>query len=441
MSLRRWVGIFLAGALVFRLAIVFTWHAPAGDGVQYYQLTQELRRAQRFAYSPKGPDAYSRLPGYPLFLSAVASPFRPVPMGEHVMWAVVWNVLLDLGSALLVLGILKERGLRGQKLGLALTALCPTLWLLSCFALAESLSTFLGTLTIYLAVRAHRTRPLENAVLAGAVAGFAQLVRADAITFSIGAFLILLWLRSRAVLFFTAAALIVFAPWPIRNQLKFGAPHFASTTMRMMDGTPLGDGPVKWARTWSSSIPGEGWYDLMLANGMPLDVRRPGVVLPVMYDDEAERARVVALFERYNREKLTPAVNEAFEQLAQERRARAPFRYWVTLPLGRIARLWAPAPDFELPFRVKWLGMPTMRPVLGWLDKLLFAAALVGAIFLWRRGERLLVAGIVTCVLARTVLYGFAIPHGTGGRYLIEVFPLLIVLATQAWPPRARATS
>lgn len=432
-------ALVVAGVIAFRLAIVGTWHAPAGDGVQYYRLAQELRRAGRFAFSPTAPLAYSRLPGYPLFLAAVVSPFHPLPLGRHVLWAAIWNVVLDLGSALLVLGILRERKLRGGRAGLLLTLLCPTLWLLSTFALSESLATFLGTLELYLAVRALRERPLRFALLAGAAAGFGQLVRADAVTFAPGAIVLLFGVRDRRPLAaFAAAALVVFAPWPVRNQLRFGAPHPLSTTMRKMDGAPLGDGPVEWARTWSSSAPGEGWYDLMLANDLPLDVRRPGIVNPAMYDDAAERARVVALFERYNRERLSPGVDAAFRELARERRARAPFKYWVALPLARIARLWSPAPEWELPFRVPWLGMPAHRPLLGWLDKLLFAAALLGAVLLWRRGDRLLVGAILACACARTILYGFAIPHGTGGRYLVEIFPALIVLATQAWPIRAR---
>src|SRR5262249_54318242 len=154
----------------------------------------------------------------------------------------VWNVLLDLGSALLIFAILWERKLRGARLGMALTVLCPTLWILSCYALAETLSTFLGTLEIYFAVRALRDRPLRWAARAGVVAGFAQLVRAEAATFGVGVAVILLSLKERrlqAVAAFAAAALAVFAPWPIRNQLRFGAPHAASTTWRMMDGTPL----------------------------------------------------------------------------------------------------------------------------------------------------------------------------------------------------------
>ncbi len=440
----RWVGAFLVGALLFRLAIVITWHAPAGDGVQYYQLSQELRRAARYAYAPPpAPLSYSRLPGYPLFLAATVSPFHPLPLGVHVVWATVENVLLDLATALLVFLILHERRMRGAKLALALVVLCPTLWLVSCFALSESLSTFLGVLELFLALRALERRPLLYAALAGAVAGFAQLTRADALTFAAGVLIILCALQHRrlaAMVSFAAAALAVFAPWLIRNQIEFGATHAASTTWRKMDGAPLGDGPIAWARTWSTSQPGEAWFDLMMANDAPLEINRPGVVLPAMYDNAGERAHVVQLFERYNRERLSPSLDAAFMQLAEERKARAPLRFWVTLPLKRMLVLWSPAPPWELPFRVGWLGMPTLRPALGWLDKLLFVAALAGAIVWWRREqERLLLLGLIACVAARTLLYGFAIPHGVGGRYLVEAFPLFILMAAQL--ANARATS
>jgi hypothetical protein len=40
MTDRRRVLLFVAVALAFRLAVIATWRAPAGDGVQYYQLAE-----------------------------------------------------------------------------------------------------------------------------------------------------------------------------------------------------------------------------------------------------------------------------------------------------------------------------------------------------------------------------------------------------------------
>ena len=431
---------FVGAALVFRLAIVLGWHQSGGDGLQYFQLAQELRRAGRFSYGADQPLSYSRLPGYPLFLAATVSPGHPLSLENHVFWAALENLLLDLGTALAVFGVLRRRGLRGAWLGLLMTLLCPTLWLVSSFAMTESLSTFLGTLLLYLAVRATETRPLIFAAAAGAVTGLALLVRADAITFVPGALVLLAALPARrvqAMAAFGAAALAVFAPWPIRNQLRFGAPHFAATGWRDMDGEPLGNGPFEWARTWSRSRPGDAWFEIVMANHARLEPQRPGVLIPDMFDDAAERERLMRLFWRYSSVKLTPEVDQAFHDLAVERRARHPFHYFVTLPLQRMARLWSPVPEWETPMNLRWLGLPALRPVMGWLDRLLFALALAGAVIGWRRGQRPLVGAFLACLVARTLLYGWAIPHVTCGRYLVEAFPTLIVLAAIALTQRA----
>jgi hypothetical protein len=438
--MRRWVLGFVGAALVFRLAIVLGWHQSGGDGLQYFQLAQELRRAARFSYGADQPLSYSRLPGYPLFLAATVSPGHPLSLENHVFWAAIANVFLDIGTALLVFGILRRRGLGGARLALAMTLLCPTLWLVSSFAMTESLSTFLGTAALYLAIRALGQRPMIFAAAAGAAVGAALLVRADAITFVPGALLLLGSLPKRrltAMAAFGAAALVVFAPWPIRNQLRFGAPHFFATGWRDMDGEPLGNGPFEWARTWSRSAPGDAWFEIVMANHSLMEPKRAGVMIPEMFDDDAEKQRLVALFWRYNSVKLTPEVDDKFRALAAERRAKHPFRYYVTLPLQRMTRLWSPVPDWETPMNLRWLGLPTLRPVMGWLDKPLFALALVGAIVAWRRGQRALVGAFAACLGARTLLYGWAIPHVTCGRYLVEAFPMLIALAAIALTQRA----
>src|SRR5581483_4608420 len=267
---RLMIAAALACALAFRFALVASWHKPGGDGVQYYRMAQELRRANRLAFAPPpAPLAYSRLPGYPVFLAYVGAPGRSWGSEQHVVAAVIWNVLLDLGTALLVLLILRERKLdeRAGRAGFVLVLACPTLWLVYCYALTETMSGFLGTLEIYLAVRAMRTRPLLNAALAGVVAGVSQLVRADALTFAPGVAIALAAMdapprrRLAALGAFGAAAIVAFSPWPLRNLARFGAAHPFSSTWRQMDGTPLGDGTMEWTRTWSSSQPGEAFFD------------------------------------------------------------------------------------------------------------------------------------------------------------------------------------
>ena len=65
--------------LVWLVAILCAWklrwtvvsesQASAGDGLQYFQLTQTIKLFHRFAYLPSLPLTFTRLPGYPLFLA------------------------------------------------------------------------------------------------------------------------------------------------------------------------------------------------------------------------------------------------------------------------------------------------------------------------------------------------------------------------------------
>jgi 4-amino-4-deoxy-L-arabinose transferase-like glycosyltransferase len=440
---RSLVGALALG-LAFHVAVIASWHAPGGDGVQYHALSEELKARGRFAFAPPpAPPSYTRLPGYPLFLAYLAVRGGPLSLPRHVVRAVRANLLIDLGTALALFFLVADRlGRRAARIAAGLVWFCPLLFILASYALSEPLATMLATLELALALAAARGRTLWLAALAGVVAGLGQLVRADAVTTAPAVVLALLWaprpwrVRAGALAAFALAATLVFAPWPLRNLARFGAPHPAATAWRAVDGTPLGEGVFDWSRTWSSSAPGESFFEGGMAWKWPLPLDRPGVIVPTMYDDEREHQRVLALFRRYNDELISPAVDAGFELLARQRRARAPFRTYVTLPLRRILHLWPSVPEAELPIIMPLVGLPRTRPALWVIDFALYALALVGALGLWRRGrgsiERRTLVIFVVAVLARVALYGFAIPAATNQRYLAEVFPLFAALAACA---------
>jgi hypothetical protein len=147
-----------------------------------------------------------------------------------------------------------------------------------------------------------------------------------------------------------------------------------------------------------------------------------------MYDDDAERGKIVALFERYNREKLSPAVDAGFRELAHERMRRHPLRTFFWLPLCRVYHLFAPVPEWELPMRSKLFGLPALRPAFGVWDLAVYALAIAGAWLLYRREKRLVII-MLMWIGARAALFSFAIPNATTERYLIECYPALLILA------------
>ena len=363
--------------IVARLAVVASWHAPAGDGHQYYHLSQTLISDGRFAYGPAPqPLAWSRLPGYPLFLALIAVRSAPLPMEAHLVRATQANALLDVGTALLVVALLRRRRARPltQALAYVLVVFCPPLVYLSCYGLTESLATFLFVLEIALALRilddsddsndvadvadpGDARRPFVYAALAGVVAGLAQLTRVDALTAAPAALVAIYYCRrprrTQLLLLgtFGLAAALTFAPWPLRNLRQFGAPHMEGTEWLSQSGAPLPNGVMKWMRSWSGGEPGGSYSLLRIANGASIDPRNPGMLLPRMYDDAAERTQLVAILERYNRQGLSPDVDRDLEALANQRAHDHPLRQNLVLPAKRFWALWSPLPEYELPMR------------------------------------------------------------------------------------------
>jgi 4-amino-4-deoxy-L-arabinose transferase-like glycosyltransferase len=450
-----WTAVLVVTlGLTFRLALVTTWHVPAGDGLHYYSLSQELRARGRYAFgAPPQPLTYVRMPGYPLFLAYVAVCQAPLALELHLRRATRANVVLDVGTALLVLLMLRRLGARPALLGLVGVFLSPLLFLLACYGLSETLATFLSTLAMFAALRAWQGRLLAWAALAGVAAGLALLVRIDTVVLA-PALALTLWLapatrRLRLLALATTllCALVVFAPWPLRNLRTFGAAHPDAVAWRRLDGKPLPNEIIDWYRTWAGSSEKESFVDLPFYFSASVNTRF--VLLPKMWDDEDEHRRVLAVFDRYNREGVSPAVVDGFAELAQAHRRRHPFRFWLGLPALRVLHLFAPVPEWELPMRVKWLGMPAARPWLGLWDLLVYAAAIVGAIALVRRGEeqRRYAWVLLSWVAMRALLYSFAIPNATTQRYLIEAYPALLMLAAggvdhvAAWSRRRRAST
>jgi hypothetical protein len=428
----RALGALLALVIV-RLAIVVTWHKPGGDGIQYLALANHLRDDNTLAFVD-GQPAYSRLPGYPLFLAYLVAPGHSKSLGYHLRSATIANVVLDLLSALLLWLAARRLGLRrAWAAGLAFLLL-PTLWLMSCYAMTETLSTALVAAELHLAVRLLADPRLRVALAAGAVAGFAQLVRLDAIcALPMIAYACLrapTSARRRAGLLaaFAAAALVVFAPWPLRNLARFGKPHFAASTSRTVSGQPFGDGIYNWARTWSDSAVGDSYFELYFVYEYPYDTKRPNAIPAKSYDSPEERARIVAATQRYTADGLTDQVEADFSALARDRLRRHPWRTLVVLPLKRLGHLFAGEPKYDMPMVVRWLGLPHWRPLFGVFDLALTLLALAGAVLAWR-GRRALFWLTVPAIVLRLGIYAFAVPHATTHRFLVEAFPLFLILA------------
>ncbi len=430
--------IALLTALLFRLALVTQFSTPTPDGEQYYTLAGSLRDRRVMSFSPKSPPSYTRLPGYPLFLAAL-TPTR-ASQEAHARWAARANAMLDVATALIVLLMLRDFGLRRAPwVGFTAVVLFPLLIVFSTQVVSEPLATFLTTLTLWLTCRARRAPSLLRAAGAGAVGGAALLVRADCLSVVVAASAVLLTSaepRRRLLAAFSLAALLLYAPWPVRNLIQFGAPHFEGAQWPKQDGTPLPTGPIWWMRTWSSSAHGDDYFSTFVVFGHR--VTAEAVLIPRMYDDETERAKLATLLDRVGAQGLTPAVDAQFMSLARARFAKHPLRALIVLPLMRAWHVVAP------PLQVNLLG--TRIPMLGpprnyWLfpltHVLAFAAALAGIWCAARSANlRPLLVGLSVTIVARVLIHSVAIPHGEDPRYFIEAVPSLLALGALVWDRR-----
>ena len=221
---RLLVAAILALALTLRLGLAVLHDPPpaTGDAADYARHAAAL--ADRGSYpesgiAPSGGPTAFRPPGYPLFLAAVYE-----VGGRDDAPRVVGAVVGTVAVALLGLCALWLFGASTALAAMALAAVFPPLIMVSVAQLSEGLfiALVLGALACALAAR--RDERAAWIVAAGALAGLAALTRTNGLVILVP--LLLAVPRRRLVLL--AAALVVIAPWSIRNSTTFDT--FVPTT-------------------------------------------------------------------------------------------------------------------------------------------------------------------------------------------------------------------
>jgi len=301
---------------------------------------------------------------------------------------------------------------------------------------------------------------------------------------------------SRAVLsaaIFSIAFCLVLVPWTIRNRRVFGVFQPLSPAHGEMPGEFVPRGYLMWLRTWLD----DGRYIGPVL--WRLDTSQiPIEAFPKRaFDSNEERDRVAALLAKYNHQEeeaeataisepapqpgpspeassspqanptvesspdeeesdeesddepeedvgsdeesdveMTPEIDAAFAQLARERIARSPIRYYFVLPVKRAGSLWFDTHSQYYPFdgnlfplrdldyqhhQQYWLPLFV---VLTWIYTIL---GIVGAWFLWRSKS-----GRVWLLLASLIMFlrlgFFSTLENPEPRYVVELFPFLAIL-------------
>jgi hypothetical protein len=417
----------------------------------------------------------ARLPGYPAFLAAIfwlfgSGNFRAVLLAQ---------ILLDLVTCLVVADLARRVvSEQAGRIAFVLTALCPFLANYAAAVLTETLEIFFTALVLDCAVaalnRMHEgetgawklwgatgaaisacilLRPDGGILLVAVVSYLTVAAPKGASDFESGAISLKRYpdtkLESRrlyrdwkwksfrsamsAVVIVTVFALSPLAPWTIRNfrtlhHFQPLAPRYANETDEL-----ILRGFNRWVRTWMvdyASVEEIYWN----VPGYNIDPEKlPSRAL----DSATERDATLAVIADYNQsQKMTPELDARFGGLAAGRIRVHSVRYYVLLPLLRIADMWLRPRTEILPPDSRWwefnddAKQTAMAVGFGLLNLAYVAAALWALVRRPpRRPSGIRWVGLLVCfVLLRSAFLGTL--ENPEPRYTLECYPVIIVLAS-----------
>ena len=417
----------------------------------------------------------TRLPGYPAFLAAIfclfgAGNFRAVMLTQ---------ILIDLATCLIIADLARRMvSERAARIAFVLAALCPFLANYSVAGLTETLEIFFTALALDGAVAAlNRMRDAsakkmdvrklwaatgaaiaacillrpDGGILLAAVllymalaapkgaVDFVQLVaslkRCPDTKLETGQRTKVEFCRSplTAGIIVAAFALAPLVPWTIRNfhtlhHFQPLAPRYANEPDELV---PRGFN--RWVKTWIidyASVEEIYW-------NVPGDKIDPQKLPSRATENSNEKDAILAAIADYNETQImTPELDTRFGQLAADRIRAHPVRYYIVLPLLRVADMWLRPRTEILPPDVRWWEFnddakySIMAVGFGVLNLAYVGAALLALIRRKsRRPSGIRWSGfLVTFLLLRSAF--LLTLENPEPRYTLECYPALIVLAS-----------
>ena len=430
--------VVLAAGVALRLWFIHAHPQVQGDSLLYGDIATNWLAHGIYGHSVGHPSGLTtiqptlvRLPGYPAFLALCFALFgvanyRPV---------VYLQALIDLGTCLLIAGLARKIcGPRAGRIALLLAALCPFTANYVAFPLTETLSIFCVALGFRALLEVvENPRLLWTALLVFSWS-YSTLLRPDGALLAVVLWVALLVYGRHSLGLASAFRLAViagllsvlpFVAWTGRNWRTFHvfqplAPRYANDP-----GEFSAPGFVRWVKSFAADFTttSEIYWN---GNSDRID---PGSLPARAMDDASQYGETQSLLQDYNATTtLTPDLDARFAQLAQERVRAHPFRYYITLPLLRLADMWLRprAETGNAPLRWWQYGQ---HPAATW------AALLYGALNLayllmaflgvlrWPR----MAGAMVALIALRSLL--LATVEAPEARYTLECFPLLFILA------------
>jgi 4-amino-4-deoxy-L-arabinose transferase-like glycosyltransferase len=453
-NLRFFVVASLA-ALLLRLFFLLKFPHVTADSTLYAELAKNwlLRGIYGVSTDTAGVvPSFARLPGYPAFLAFVFAIFGV----DHFRTAMVIQILVDIGTCF-VIADLARRCIsdRAARAAFLLTAICPFLAQYTAAALTETLEIFFTALAMDFAVIGLEEMPrtgfaFEPWLKCGLSVAACILLRPDgglllaAIGLYLGILSLRAWKSGKSIIPLIWAGLIVavcsltpLAIWGWRNvhtlhRAQFLAPRYANEEDEF-----VAMGFIRWTRTWIADYVSTEEIDWNVPGDKVDATNLPSRA----FDTPEQRDKTFDLFAQYNQTlHMTPAIDAQFAQLASERIRAHPFRYYIWLPLVKIADMWLRPrtellpPDsrwYEFSDDPQWIILAVGFGVLNLLYALAAAAGLI-------RGRPIAWVGLgISYIVLRSLFLGTM--ENPEARYTLECYPAVILMASGLWRKRSDA--
>ena len=444
-----WVAVALAAGATLRLWFIHAYPEVQGDPLIYGDIAKNWMLHGIYGLTSDGVihPTLIRLPGYPLFLILC---FRLFGL-EHYHAVMFAQTAIDLGTCLLVAAFVRRLwSKRAGWWGLWLAALCPFTANFAAVPLTETLELFCTALAFYALARflsaSTRTSRWPWALAMACSWSYATLLRPDGALLPIalcpaivfygrtrwGTAPMLRWALGCGL-----ASCLPFIPWTVRNARTFDVFQPLAPRYAVDPGEDTDPGFNRWTKTMCVDLACT-WEVYWSGNTDAIELKD----LPAgAFDSPQQYEQTKHLLAEYNRTTtITPRIDAAFGALAAERIRDHPFRYYVELPLARLADM-AFRPRTELLWiELRWWqysrhhAETEFAAVYAALNLAYFIAAVVG--YLKRPPLR---GAILAFILLRCAL--LATLEAPEPRYTLEFFPPVIALAAVACGGAARIKS
>jgi 4-amino-4-deoxy-L-arabinose transferase-like glycosyltransferase len=440
-NVRFFTAAVVAG-LLLRIGFILFFPSIATDSFIYGDIAKNWLQHGVYGVSEAAQvvPTYIRLPGYPAFLALIFSIFGM----EHYRAVLLVQMFVDIGTCFLCGSIaLHLFGGRAARIAVLLAAICPFLANYSAAVLTETLEIFFTAFAFDSALRALEQRSMRFWIICGVASSAAILLRPDGAIVPAVILLYLAWLffrksseASRRFIMLRAMfaiALICVLPlvfWGYRNWHVFHrfqplAPRYANEENEFV---PMGFN--RWVKTWMAdyvSVEEVYWA----VPGSPIDVE---MLPPRTFDNASQHAETAQVISDYNSVlHISPELDRRFKSLADERMRSHPVRYYLGLPLLRIADMWCRPRTEMLPSDTRWWEFndePKWSALAIGFGAIGLFYCTCGAVG-WLRTRAVAGSGLLMLfVVLRSGFLGTL--ENPEPRYTLEMYPVVIVFAAVA---------